>query len=263
MRSALTATLDERALALALAAIAERRPGALRQPGAGVAQPTAASRRACARCCWQAPRAARLIWLEVAEVAAVEHFELLRELGRQLRPTGARLGLEHAGERLGRIERLFEARARLRQARRRRHAGRGRDEHARRLRARPGDACCTACRCRCIAEGVTDAADAKALWQCGVDGADRPVGQRAASAGAGEPAPRRGGVQGRACAALRRLSTRAVDDQLAARQQLLDDLRVGRAAAQAERVGRSTPCSTMVWSFGARRRRRRRTGRSS
>ena len=44
-----------------------------------------------------------------SEEAAADQFELVRELGRQLRPTGARVGLEHAGERLSRIERLFEA----------------------------------------------------------------------------------------------------------------------------------------------------------
>jgi len=56
-----------------------------------------------------APQAASHLWLEVAEAAAVERFELVRELCRQLRPLGARIGLEHAGERLTRIALLFEA----------------------------------------------------------------------------------------------------------------------------------------------------------
>src|SRR3989344_4849866 len=55
------------------------------------------------------PEAARLLWLEVAEIAAVERFELVRELCKQLRPLGVRIGLEHAGERLTRIDSLFEA----------------------------------------------------------------------------------------------------------------------------------------------------------
>ncbi len=55
------------------------------------------------------PQAARLLWLEVAEIAAVERFELVRELCKQLRPLGVRIGLEHAGERLTRIDSLFEA----------------------------------------------------------------------------------------------------------------------------------------------------------
>lgn len=55
------------------------------------------------------PEAARLLWLEVAEVAAVERFDLVRELCEQLRPFGVRIGLEHAGDRLTRIDSLFEA----------------------------------------------------------------------------------------------------------------------------------------------------------
>ncbi|MBP7132038.1 MAG: EAL domain-containing protein [Aquabacterium sp.] len=55
------------------------------------------------------PKEARLLSLEVAEGAAVDRFELVRELCKQLRPLGARIGLEHAGERLTRIEFLFEA----------------------------------------------------------------------------------------------------------------------------------------------------------
>ncbi|MDO9234576.1 MAG: EAL domain-containing protein [Aquabacterium sp.] len=55
------------------------------------------------------PQAAKHLWLEVSESAAVDRFELVRELCKQLRPLGARIGLEHAGERLTRIEFLFEA----------------------------------------------------------------------------------------------------------------------------------------------------------
>ena len=56
-----------------------------------------------------APEAAQHLWLEVAESAAVERFELVRELCKQLRPLKARIGLEHAVEKLARIEFLFEA----------------------------------------------------------------------------------------------------------------------------------------------------------
>ena len=55
------------------------------------------------------PAAARSLWLELAEGAALEHFVLLQAFGRQLRPYGIRLGLEHAGQRLARIEGLYEA----------------------------------------------------------------------------------------------------------------------------------------------------------
>jgi EAL domain-containing protein (putative c-di-GMP-specific phosphodiesterase class I)/GGDEF domain-containing protein len=55
------------------------------------------------------PAAARQLWLEVAESAAIDRFEMVRELCKQLRPLGAHIGLEHAGERLAQIEFLFEA----------------------------------------------------------------------------------------------------------------------------------------------------------
>ncbi len=55
------------------------------------------------------PERANSLWLEVAESAAVERFELVRELCKQLRPLGVRVGLEHAGVRLARIDNLFEA----------------------------------------------------------------------------------------------------------------------------------------------------------
>ena len=57
----------------------------------------------------QRPNQARRLSLEVHEIAAVEHFDLVQELSHQLRPLGVRFGLEHAGQRLSRIERLFEA----------------------------------------------------------------------------------------------------------------------------------------------------------
>jgi EAL domain-containing protein (putative c-di-GMP-specific phosphodiesterase class I) len=108
MRSRLTSEVDERALALALADIAhDGRPRSINLSPASLADSGFAARL---RAALQAmPREARLVWIEITEAAAVEHFELVRELGRQLRPTGARFGLEHAGERLGRIEHLFEA----------------------------------------------------------------------------------------------------------------------------------------------------------
>ena len=55
-----------------------------------------------------APRAATKLWLAVAESAAVERFELVRELCKQLRPFGVQVGLDHAGERLARIGNLVE-----------------------------------------------------------------------------------------------------------------------------------------------------------
>jgi EAL domain-containing protein (putative c-di-GMP-specific phosphodiesterase class I)/GGDEF domain-containing protein len=108
MRSRLTSEVDERALALALEDNAhDGQPRSINLSPASLADSGFAARL---RAALQAmPREARLVWIEITEAAAVEHFDLVRELGRQLRPTGARFGLEHAGEHLGEIERLFEA----------------------------------------------------------------------------------------------------------------------------------------------------------
>ncbi|MBT9525750.1 MAG: EAL domain-containing protein, partial [Rhizobacter sp.] len=108
MRSKLTVDIDERALALALAESgSDGQARCVNLSPASLTDSGFASRLRALL--WDSPRVARLIWLEVAESAAVEHFDLLQELSRQLRPTGVRLGLEHAGERLGLIPRLFEA----------------------------------------------------------------------------------------------------------------------------------------------------------
>ncbi len=119
------------------------------------------------------PDAAPQLWLEVAETAAFDHFTPLQELGRQVRPLGARLGLEHAGERLGRVERLMEL---------------GLDYvkldasvvHA--VGSDPARATFVASTAtmlhglgiRVYAEGVADADDAQALWDCRVDGITGP-----------------------------------------------------------------------------------------
>ncbi len=55
------------------------------------------------------PRAAKLLAMSVGEDAAIDQFARVRELSRQLRPSGVRLGLEHAGNRLGQIDRLLDA----------------------------------------------------------------------------------------------------------------------------------------------------------
>ena len=55
------------------------------------------------------PLAARQIALELDVSAAQPHsFDLLRELSRAVHPLGVRVGLEHAGAQLQRIERLYE-----------------------------------------------------------------------------------------------------------------------------------------------------------
>ncbi len=171
-RARLTAALDERALSLALGASArDGQPRAVNLAASSLADSGFAARLRVQL--QQAPRAARLVWLEVPESAAAEHFDLVRELSRQLRPSGARFGLEHAGERLGRIERLFELGldyVKLDASITREVA---RDAH------RAGFvtgivAMLHSLSVQAIAEGVSQEADAGALWQCGVDAQTGP-----------------------------------------------------------------------------------------
>lgn len=108
VRSRLTPMVDERAVSLALGATAQdEMPRCVNLCAASLGDPHFAPRlRALLE---QSPREARQLWLEVPEMAAIDHFEWMLELGRQLRPCGVRLGLEHAGERLSHIDQLFEA----------------------------------------------------------------------------------------------------------------------------------------------------------
>lgn len=172
VRSRLTVDIDERALALALAESAsDGQPRCVNLSPASLNDSSFASRLRALL--WDAPRVARLIWLEVAESAAVEHFELLQELSRQLRPTGVRLGLEHAGERLGLIPRLFEAGLDYVKLDAAMVAGVGTDEH-RATFVRGTVTLLHGLSLQVFAEGVADEADARVLWSCGIDGATGP-----------------------------------------------------------------------------------------
>jgi len=127
------------------------------------------------------PDAARKLSLELAEAGAVKQLHLVRELAEQLHGSGTKIGLEHAGERLGETRGLLEAGldfvkldASLLQglaadeARMQHVAGTVRMLHGIGLRV--------------YAEGVTDVADATALWSVGVDGLTGPVLQASRSA---------------------------------------------------------------------------------
>jgi diguanylate cyclase (GGDEF)-like protein len=172
MRSKLTVDIDERALALALAeAGSDGQARCVNLSPASLTDSSFASRLRALL--WDSPRVARLIWLEVAESAAVEHFDLLQELSRQLRPTGVRLGLEHAGERLGLIPRLFEAGLDYVKLDAAMVSGVGTDEH-RATFVRGTVTLLHGLSLQVYAEGVSDAADAKVLWECGIDGATGP-----------------------------------------------------------------------------------------
>jgi diguanylate cyclase (GGDEF)-like protein len=108
LRSGLISQIDEMAVVLALEEIAQDR----QDRGVNLSPASLADSSFILRIFAHlaaAPEAAKHLWLEVAESAAVERFELVRELCKQLRPLKARIGLEHAGEKLARIEFLMEA----------------------------------------------------------------------------------------------------------------------------------------------------------
>lgn len=172
VRSRLTADVDVHVVALALEAIARDgqhrcvniAPGSLLDGGF-----TARLRDLV----FQSPQAARKLGVEVAEPAAINSFELLYELGRQLRPLGVKLGIEHAGTGLSQVERLYQA---------------GLDYvklDASMVQGLASDAPRAAfvrglvimlrsLALKVYAEGVTDAMDVQALWDCNVDGVTGP-----------------------------------------------------------------------------------------
>ncbi len=172
MRSRLTVDIDERALSLALTeSTLDGQPRCVNLSPSSLTDSSFASRLRALL--WKSPRASRLMWLEVAEVAAVDHFELLQELSRQLRPTGVRLGLEHAGERLGQIPRLFEAGLDYVKLDAAMVSGVGADA-SRATFVQSTVTLLHGLSLQVFAEGVADEADAEALWRCGVDGVTGP-----------------------------------------------------------------------------------------
>jgi EAL domain-containing protein (putative c-di-GMP-specific phosphodiesterase class I)/GGDEF domain-containing protein len=182
VRSRLTNEIDERALVLVLEAIArDGRPRCVNLSPASLADSGFASRL---RGLLQAaPKAAKLVWLEVSESAALDRFELVRELARQVRPTGALFGLEHAGERLGRIERLFEAGLDYVKL----DASVTHGVAADPARAAFVESLVTMLHglsIQVIAEGVSDEQDASALWAARLDGITGPWVGRVSSPGA-------------------------------------------------------------------------------
>ena len=182
LRGRLTCAADERAVALALQAIAsDGQARCVNLSPASLADSGFASRLRLQLLA--EPRAARSLWVEVGESAAVDRFELLRELARQLRPAGVRVGLEHAGERLTRIERLFEAGLDYVKLDVAVTDGVASDE-ARAAFLRGLVAMLHHLSLQVFAEGVPDGATASALWACGVDGVTGPGVKESTGAGA-------------------------------------------------------------------------------
>ena len=168
LRVRLTAAVDERAVALALAASArDGLPRCVNLATASLGDSGFAARLRAQ--VLAAPAAGRLLSVEVPESAVLERFEWVQELSRQLRPCGVLLGVEHAGERVERIDRLYEA---------------GLDfvkldvvttqgvlgDAQRASFVRSVVAMLHGLSLRVHAEGVADAADAQVLWTLGLDG---------------------------------------------------------------------------------------------
>jgi diguanylate cyclase (GGDEF)-like protein len=108
LRSRLSADIDLLAVSLALDAIAgDGQPRCINIAPASLLDGSFVARLR--ELVFHAPQAARKLWLDVAESAAIQHFDLLLEMGRQLRPLGVKLGLEHAGAGLSKIDRLYQA----------------------------------------------------------------------------------------------------------------------------------------------------------
>ncbi|XVJ69615.1 MAG: EAL domain-containing protein [Rhizobacter sp.] len=167
LRARLTAHIDERAATLALQAIAaDGLPRCVNLSTASLAESAFPIRL---RALLQAsPQAAAQLSLELPEAAALEHFEALQELGRQLRPLGVRLGLEHAGERLERVPRLFELGlnyVKLDAA----VIADVEDDAQRSLFVRSLATMLHGLGAQVMAEGVVEESHAQALWALGVD----------------------------------------------------------------------------------------------
>ncbi len=121
----------------------------------------------------RAPQAARLLSLELTESVAREQLRLLQELGRELRPLGTRLGIEHVGERLAHLQQLFELDldyVKLDASVVHAVAADG----ARADFIKSLTTLLHGMSLQVYAEGVTDGDDLKTLWACGVDGATGP-----------------------------------------------------------------------------------------
>ncbi|HEY0953219.1 MAG TPA: LapD/MoxY N-terminal periplasmic domain-containing protein [Roseateles sp.] len=171
-RARLTALVDLFAVSLALKAIAaDGQPRCINIAPASLAD--AALLPQLRELLAQSPQAARGLLLDVAETAATEHFERLLELGRQLRPLGVKLGLEHAGAGLAEVERLYQAGldyVKLDASVLLGVAG----EAGRAAFVRGMVIMLRSLALKVYGEGVVDAMDAQALWDCELDGLTGP-----------------------------------------------------------------------------------------
>lgn len=176
-RSRLTAGIDAKAVSLALQAIGQDgRPRGVNVSPSSLADGGFAAQLR--RLCEEHAQAAARLWVEVDETAALGHFDTLQSLGRLLRPLGVRFGLEHAGQRLHRVERLFELGLDYVKLDGALCRGVSRNDAARDF-VRSTTSLLKALSVTVQGEGVESAEDAEVLWACGVEALTGPwAGQR-------------------------------------------------------------------------------------
>jgi len=172
LRSRLTASVDLLAVSLALKAIeGDNEPRCINIAPASLAD--GAFLPQLHDLLTHHPQAARALLLDLAEAAATEHFERLIEFGRQLRPLGVKLGIEHASAGLAQVERLYQAGldyVKLDAAVLLGVAG----EAGRAAFVRGMVIMLRSLALKVYGEGVVDAMDAQALWDCELDGLTGP-----------------------------------------------------------------------------------------
>lgn len=125
--------------------------------------------------------AARSLWLELPEAAAVQHQGLVREVCQLAHQFGARFGLEHAGEQLARIDRLYELGLDFIKLDARFVRGSAEDQATRSF-VQGAVQMVHALGIAVYAEGVASPDDMAALWECGIDGVTGPAVQWPGSA---------------------------------------------------------------------------------
>ncbi len=119
------------------------------------------------------PQAARQVGLEVDAEAALSQFELVQELSRAVHPLGVRVGLEHAGANLQKIERLYQLGLDFVKLDRSVVLGVA-DDPSRAGFVRSLVILLHSLSLQVIAEGVDEARDASTLLDCGVNGLTGP-----------------------------------------------------------------------------------------
>ena len=119
------------------------------------------------------PAAARQLGLELDAEAGLRHFELVQELSRAVHPLGVRVGLEHAGANLQRIERLYLLGLDFVKLDRSVVVGVAEDP-ARAAFVRSLVVMLRSLSLTVVAEGVDDPLDAQILLDCGLHGLTGP-----------------------------------------------------------------------------------------